>query len=158
MFTLSIDDNGEKNYIKRKRYRMDFNITTPTLLFSAISLWMLAFTNRFLAVAGLVRQFVAKYETDPQEGIRKQLQNFTLRLKLIKHTQLFGVLSFLLCVVCMLLVFTGSILVAELVFAGSLVALMGSLFFSFWEILISIGALNLELARLDQESRKKTSR
>lgn len=126
---------------------MDFNITTPALLFSAISLWMLAFTNRFLAVANLVRQFVALYAETRDEGVYRQLMNFQLRLSLIKYTQLFGVLSFLFCVVCMFLIFARLVLPAEILFGASLVALMASLVLSLAEVFLSIDALKLELEK-----------
>ncbi|HOC29746.1 MAG TPA: DUF2721 domain-containing protein [Treponemataceae bacterium] len=129
---------------------MDFNITTPALLFSAISLWMLAFTNRFLAVANLVRQFVAQYTEHPDQGIKKQLDNFRIRLLLIKYTQFFGVLSFFLCVLCMLLIFASYILIAEILFAASLIVLMASIAVSMYEVFISIGALKLELEKVDR--------
>lgn len=129
---------------------MDFNITTPALLFSAISLWMLAFTNRFLAVANLVRQFVAQYTEHPDQGIKNQLDNFRIRLLLIKYTQFFGVLSFFLCVLCMLLIFASYILIAEILFAASLIVLMASIAVSMYEVFISIGALKLELEKVDR--------
>lgn len=128
---------------------MNFDITTPALLFSAISLWMLAFTNRFLAVANLVRQFVALYAEKREEGIYKQLINFRVRLQLIKYTQFFGTLSFFLCVLCMFTIFAGQILLAEIIFGGSLVMLMVSLLLSLYEVFISIGALKLELEKLE---------
>jgi hypothetical protein len=133
---------------------MEFNITTPALLFSAISLWMLAFTNRFLAIANLVRQFTALYEKQHEEGIYLQIRNFTRRLALIKFTQFFGVLSFFFCVLCMLLVFAQYTLAAEILFAVSLLALLVSLFLSLWEVFISIDALKLELDKLEKEHSK----
>jgi len=132
---------------------MEFNITTPALLFSAISLWMLAFTNRFLAVANLVRQFAALYAETRDEGIYRQLSNFRTRLALIKYTQLFGVLSFLLDVICMFLIFAGLTLGAEILFGASLVALALSLALSLAEILLSIDALKLELEKVEAAHR-----
>ncbi len=129
---------------------MEFNITTPALLFSAISLWMLAFTNRFLAVASLVRQFVALYAEKKEAGIWKQLHNFRIRLQFIKYTQFCGTLSFLFCVICMFLIFAGNIQAAEVLFAVSLVTLMVSLVLSLCEVYLSIGALKLELEKIEQ--------
>lgn len=133
---------------------MEFNITTPALLFSAISLWMLAFTNRFLAVANLVRQFAALYAETRDEGIYRQLSNFRTRLALIKYTQLFGVLSFLLDVICMFLIFAGLTLAAEILFGASLVALALSLALSLAEVLLSIDALKLELEKVEAAHRE----
>ncbi len=128
---------------------MDFNITTPALLFSAITLLMLAYTNRFLAIAALVRQYVALYDEKKDKRILGQIANFRLRLTIIKYTQFSGVLSFLFCVLCMFLIFATFTLAAEIVFALSLIILMTSLVLSLWEIVISIGALKLELRRIE---------
>lgn len=128
---------------------MEFNISTPALLFSAITLSMLAYTNRFLAIANLVRQLVAVYRESGDENVRRQLSNFRLRLKLIKYTQVFAVLSFMLCVACMLLIFVSRIVAAEVLFALSLVSMIVSLALSLYEVFISIGALKLELDLID---------
>jgi len=129
---------------------MDFNITTPSLLFSAITLLMLAYTNRFLAVANLVRQFIAVYEEKHEENIYKQIKNFKKRLTLMKYTQIFGVISFLLCVTSMLFIFIKLTIVAEMIFVLSLLAMIVSLVVSLYEIFISIDALKLELDKLEQ--------
>lgn len=130
------------------RIMMNFNITTPALLFSAITLLMLAYTNRFLAIASLVRQFVALYAEKHEESIFRQIKNFSIRLQIIKYMQFTGVLSFFLCVLCMFMIFAGLILMAEIIFAASLILLMLSLLFSLYEIFISIDALKLELENL----------
>jgi hypothetical protein len=127
---------------------MEFNISTPALLFSAISLLMLAYTNRFLALASLIRQHIQLYEEKKEENTLKQIQNFKIRLKVIKYTQIFGVISFSLCVISMFLIFVSKIIPAEIVFALSLVSLFISLLLSLQEILLSIGALNIEMNRL----------
>ncbi len=129
---------------------MDFNITTPALLFSAITLLMLAYTNRFLAIAALVRQFVALYDEKKEKRLLPQIENFRLRLTIMKYTQLFGVLSFFLCVLCMTLVFFSFLIAGEIVFGFSLLSLMASLGLSLWEIYISIDALKLELAHVER--------
>ena len=127
---------------------MEFNISTPALLFSAISLLMLAYTNRFLALASLIRQHIQLYEEKKEDNTLKQIQNFKIRLKVIKYTQIFGVISFSLCVISMFLIFVSKIIPAEIVFALSLVSLFISLLLSLQEILLSIGALNIEMNRL----------
>jgi hypothetical protein len=127
---------------------MEFNISTPALLFSAISLLMLAYTNRFLALAALIRQHIQLYDEKKDENILKQIQNFRIRLQVIKYTQIFGVISFSLCVISMFLIFVSKMLPAEGVFALSLISLFISLLLSLQEILLSIGALNIEMNRL----------
>jgi uncharacterized Tic20 family protein len=109
---------------------------------------MLAYTNRFLALASLIRQHIQLYEDKKEENTLKQIQNFKIRLKVIKYTQIFGVISFSLCVISMFLIFVSKIIPAEIVFALSLVSLFISLLLSLQEILLSIGALNIEMNRL----------
>jgi len=86
---------------------MDINLTTPALLFPAISLLLLAFTNRFLALANLIRQLHANYKNDPDEILLGQIANIRYRINLIRDMQAYGVSSLLLCVICMLALFAG---------------------------------------------------
>lgn len=129
---------------------MEFGISTPALLFSAISLLLLAYTNRFLAIANLVRQFVKEYDQHPEDRILTQLRQFSLRLRFIKYTQLFGVLSFLFCVVSMFLVMLDRIIAAEVLFSISLITMMTSLVLSMGEVLMSISGLKVELQRVEK--------
>lgn len=124
---------------------MEFTLSTPALLFSAITLLLLAYTTRFLAVANLVRQFVTLYEKEHSKNIYDQIQSFYFRLNLIKYTQVFGTLSFLSCVVCMFFLLWNAIVFAKLIFALSLILMMASLFFALYEVFISVDALKLEL-------------
>ena len=133
---------------------MEFNISTPALLFSAISLLMLAYTNRFLALAALIRQFIRQFEEKQETHILKQIQNFKKRLKIIKYTQLFGVISFLLCVISMFSIFVNMILAAEIIFALSLIMMFVSLLLSLQEVLLSIGALNIEMRKIEDKAEK----
>ncbi len=126
----------------------DFSLNTPALLFSAISLFMLAHTNRFLALASLIRQQIERYENDHDENVLKQIENFRRRLKVIKYTQIAGVVSFLCCVISMFLIFVQHPLLAEVLFGASLVMMSVSLLLALHEIFLSIGALKLELQRL----------
>lgn len=134
---------------------MDINITTPALLFPAITLLMLAHTNRFLALSALVRQFRTIYDENPEEKVYKQIKNFRIRLNILKYTQFVSVLSFLFCVMCMFLFFLRKILAADIVFAISLLLMMASLILSLWEIYLSVDALKVELSGIEES--KKTS-
>ena len=99
---------------------MEITINTPALLFPAISLLMLAYTNRFLALASLIRNLHSNYKnhTD-KEGVLKQIKNLRLRLKLIRQMQLFGVLSLFLCVLSMFFVYERFNFWANFLFAFS---------------------------------------
>lgn len=136
---------------------MEIDISTPALLFSAISLLMLAYTNRFLALANLIRQYGALYKEHPETRFLKQIQNFDIRLNVIKKTQIFGVVSFLFCVLCMFLIFVNLIIPAEILFAISLICLFISLLLSLKELFMSIGALNVELEDIKKELSERIS-
>jgi len=125
---------------------MEITINTPALLFPAISLLMLAYTNRFLALASLIRNLHSNYKnhTD-KEGVLKQIKNLRLRLRLIRQMQLFGVLSLFLCVLSMFFVYERFNFWANFLFAFSLIAMLVSLFLSLYEIQISTRALEIEL-------------
>ena len=129
---------------------MEINITTPALLFPAISLLLLAFTNRFLALANLIRQLHANYKSDPDDIIFGQIANLRYRINLIRDMQVFGVSSLLLCVVAMLLLFLGAITIGKWVFVVSLILMAIALGMSIREIQVSVGALDLQLKDLEQ--------
>lgn len=133
---------------------MEISINTPALLFPAITLLMLAYTNRFLALASLVRKLHDEFlkQTDDKRLLR-QINNLRNRISLIRYMQAFGVLSFVLCVICMYVIVTGRQNMAYQIFASSLVCLLISLILSLVEIWKSTHALDLELS--DIESKEK---
>lgn len=132
---------------------MELTLTTPALLFSAISLLLLAYTNRFLALAQLVRNLHAMYKQKPDEILFGQIQNLRLRISLIRYMQIMGITSLLLCVLCMFLIYIGELPLAIVVFGVALLLLIASLAISIWEIQISVRALNLHLS--DMENKEK---
>jgi hypothetical protein len=126
------------------------DLTTPAVLFPAISLLLLAYTNRFLALAALIRSLHDKHRAQPDELIVAQLGNLRHRVLLIRNMQAFGVLSLLLCTGCIFLLFIQQPRIAEYVFGASLLLMVGSLALSLWEIQISVTALNLQLRDLEE--------
>lgn len=126
------------------------DLTTPAVLFPAISLLLLAYTNRFLALAALIRSLHDKHLAQPNELIIAQLGNLRYRVQLIRNMQALGVLSLLLCTVCILLLFLEQTQVAKITFGISLLLMVASLFLSLREIQISVDALNLQLRDLEQ--------
>jgi len=111
---------------------------------------MLAFTNRFLALAALVRSLHAAYKERPDELLYGQIRNLRTRLDLIRWMQVFGIASLLLCVFSMSLLYVGSIGAAEVLFGLGLVLMIASLALSIWEIQISVRALNLHLSDIER--------
>ena len=129
---------------------MKLSLTTPAVLFSAISLLLLAYTNRFLTIAQLVRSLHAKYKENKDALIFGQIKNLRLRLQLIRNMQIFGIISLLLCVACMFLLYVNYIAIAEVIFGLALLLLITSLALSAWEIQISVKALNLHLSDIEE--------
>lgn len=129
---------------------MDINVTTPALLFPAISLLLLAYTNRFLTIATLIRSLHKNYKENPENTLLGQIENLRKRVYLIKHMQGVGVASLFLCVLCMLLLFAGQIELGKYVFGFSIILLMVSLFISLREIAISVDALELHLSDIEK--------
>jgi hypothetical protein len=128
----------------------ELTLTTPALLFPAISLLLLAYTNRFLTLANLTRELYARHQANPQPKIRGQLKNLSYRMRLIRAMQFAGISSFFCCVLCMFLIFYGQEAVARLVFGVSLILLLVSLGTSMREIQVSIDALNLQIQDMDE--------
>ncbi len=129
-------------------------LTTPALLFPAISLLMLAYTNRFLTLAQLVRELHARYKQETNRLIAGQIENLRRRLVIIKYMQLFGALSFLFCVVAMFLIFAGKENLINVVFGSSLILLLISLALLIVELYISIDAINLQLKDFEEDPPK----
>src|SRR5688572_5153783 len=126
---------------------MEINLATPALLFPAISLLLLAYTNRFLGLASLIRGLAARFHQSRDQQLVSQIENLRHRLSLIRRMQALGVASIFVCVACMFALFAGSQLVGKVLFGASLVLLMASLGYSFLEIQLSTNALNIELSK-----------
>lgn len=129
------------------------NLTTPALLFPAISLLLLAYTNRFLVLAQLIRDLANKMRPENQEVTERQLNNLERRVQLIIWMQSLGVISFLLCTVTMTLLYLGWDRSGHLLFGLSLLCMVGSLLISLREITISGMALNIQLENMHRASR-----
>ncbi|HLP39868.1 MAG TPA: DUF2721 domain-containing protein [Fibrobacteria bacterium] len=130
---------------------MEITLTTPSLLFPAITLLLLAYTNRFLGLASLVRDLYSKYKVSREELLYRQIKNLRRRLRLIRNMQAFGIASLLLTVLCTFVLFAGQELAGRLIFGASLLLMMASLGISLLEIVISTEALNLQLSDLEEK-------
>jgi len=124
-------------------------LTTPALLFSAISLIMLAYTNRFLAYAAVIRNLSEKYKETPKQSLIRQINNLKLRVRLTRYMQISGILSLLLCVLTMFLIYIKYTNIAVWIFGLGLLLLILSLIFLIWEIQISAKALQHHLSEME---------
>lgn len=137
---------------------MEITLTTPALLFSTISLILLAFTNRFLALGSRIRTLYDRYQDNHGPSLLAQIENMRLRVNLIRLMQLYGVVSLFLCVLCMFCLFAGLVTLGKFLFGLSLLALMVSLGLSTREIHISTQALNIQLESLSLSQEETDAR
>jgi hypothetical protein len=127
---------------------MTLTLETPALLFSATSLILLAYTNRFLTLASLIRSLKKNYLEQKESDVLLEIKNLNLRLTLIRWMQLAGVLSLFLSVLAMSFIYLELELPAVYLFGSSLLSLLISLGVSLWEISISVEALRVHLKDL----------
>ncbi len=128
----------------------ELTLTTPTLLFSAVSLILLAYTNRFLSYAQLVRTLKEQYIQKHSDVTAAQIDNLRKRLYLTRSMQVLGISSLFLCVITMFLIYIGLHNTAIYVFGAALLLLIASLGISIWEIHISVKALEIHLRDMEK--------
>lgn len=134
---------------------MEIQLSTPALLFPAISLLLLAYTNRFLALAAVIRGLHQTFRNNPEQSLyRRQIDQLRRRVKLIQSMQAFGVLSLLLCTLSMFALFGGSRLGGNVLFSLSLISMVVSLALSLAEIYSSTDALDLQLSDMQNDSQR----
>ena len=134
---------------------MELSLNTPALLFPALTLIMLAYTNRFLAISSLIRNLYRQYEKERTDMMLSQIYNLKHRLRLIRDMQVMGVLSLLSCVFSMAFIYFRLQTAAQWIFGLGLLLLAGSLFVSVYEVVISTKALNIQLSNLEEEEKDK---
>ncbi len=130
----------------------ELTLVTPTFLFSAVSLILLAYTNRFLSYAQLVRSLKDRYMEDRSALTHAQIMNLRKRLSLTRSMQFFGVASLLLCVATMFLIYIGLQVISVYVFGVALLLLIVSLALSVWEIRVSTKSLEIYLSDMERKS------
>lgn len=137
------------------RSAMELTITTPAMMFPTISLLMLAYTNRFIAIGNRLRTLHMQYHEKHNRIILIQIRILKWRIRLVRDLQLLGIASFFLCVLTIILIFENYQDAAKWAFTGSLILLMASFGLAAWEIIISTKALNTQLLDLEREELEK---
>ena len=128
---------------------MELSLSIPALLFPAISLTMLAYNARYLAIAALIRQLHQKYQETESEDLAVQVKQLRSRLSIIKNMQATAIFSFLLAVITMTLIYLEYRFWANLIFGISLFALMVSLILSLVEVQLSTRSLSIQLKDME---------
>lgn len=132
----------------------ELTLVTPTFLFSAVSLILLAYTNRFLSYSQLVRTLKDKYMKDKSALTHAQIVNLRKRLSLTRSMQFFGAGSLLLCVATMFLIYIGLQTISVYIFGTALILLIVSLTLSVWEIRVSTKSLEIYLSDMEKKDEK----
>lgn len=133
----------------------ELTLTTPALLFSAISLIMLAYTNRFLAYAAVIRNLHDVYLDKKDKSLIHQIKNLKQRINLTRWMQIFGISSLLLCVFTMFLIYIHQQMIAVWLFGIALIMLIFSLILLIKEIKISSQALMLHIGDIENHLKEK---
>lgn len=136
---------------------MNLSVTDPAFLFPGISLLFLAYTNRYLALASVVRKLNEINEEGLNENRGQQIKSLHTRILLIKYMQVFGVFAFLCCVLAMFCLVFSFQQAGQVLFIASLVCMTASLVLSLSEILKSGQSLSIELARTGINKKTKNS-
>jgi hypothetical protein len=123
----------------------ELTLSIPALLFPAISLLLLAYTNRFLSYAQVVRNLKEKLSSDDKDIAEAQIANLRKRLILTRNMQILGICSLLCCVISMLFIYISWREIAIYIFGIALFLLITSLSICIWEIVISARALEIYL-------------
>jgi len=134
---------------------MELTLSIPALLFPAISLSMLAYNARYLAIAALIRQLHKQYQEKASRGLGIQVRQLERRLKIIKNMQAVAILSFLFSAISMFLIYIEQNFWANLVFGISLLALMVSLVLSLIEVQLSTNSLAIQLTDMGDKNEKE---
>lgn len=130
---------------------MEITFTTPSILFPAVSLLLLAYTNRYLAIAGIIRALHARYQVDSSSVVRRQIDNLRSRLRLIRAMQAYGVVGLIVCILSVVCLFLEIRLLGVVCFGLSLLLMVISLVYCLCEILLSGRALEIELEDMNCE-------
>ncbi|MDL2223848.1 DUF2721 domain-containing protein [Bacteroidales bacterium OttesenSCG-928-M06] len=133
----------------------ELTLITPTFLFSAVSLILLAYTNRFLSYAQLVRTLKDKYMEERSGLTKAQILNLRKRLTLTRNMQVFGAGSLLLCALTMFLIYIDLQVISVVVFGIALILFIVSLALSVWELMLSTKSLKIYLSDMDEETENK---
>jgi len=130
---------------------MEISLTTPAILFPAVSLLMLAYTNRFLAIASIIRALHGRFKAEEGSAVvRRQIENLRARLGLIRKMQSFGILSLFACILSVVGLFLEQRMLGEALFGLSLLLMLTSLLYCLREIHLSGRALEIELEDMEQ--------
>lgn len=129
---------------------MILKMSIPALLFPAISLTMLAYNARYLAIAALIRQLHKEFLSNPTKSIKTQINQLRKRLYLIRNMQATAIISFLGAVITMALLYLQNNGAANIVFGLSLLALVISLTISLIEVQLSTKSLNTQLNSIEE--------
>lgn len=132
---------------------LTFDLTTPALIFPAISLLMLAYTNRFVVLADLIRELYNSHQENPKQQNLDQIKNLNYRMDIIKYMQMSGATSFILAAISMLLSLLSLKTPSMIAFFISLIFLIVSLGFLLKELYVSIDALKIQIDDIEAKSK-----
>jgi len=134
---------------------MNLTISTPGLIFPSISFLLIAYSNRFLAIATLIRDLKTKFSENKEEILLQQIKNLRYRLKLIRWMQAVAVFGMLMALMSIFALYLGHEAAGHVLFIMAAVLVATSLSIALVEIMFSGRALDYELQDIQDHFRKK---
>ncbi len=131
-----------------------YTLQTPTYVFSAISLLMIAYTSRYVAISQVIRH-LSESAPGSDSRVECQIRSLMKRVKYIRNMQITALIGFCANIMTMILIVLGiDFLIAPLFIAG-LVLILVSLGICIMEIALSAQALSISLSDERSECKVK---
>lgn len=120
-------------------------LSTPALVFPALSVLMLAYTNKFIAISKRVRALHAEHLKNPSKRVHKQIKSLDKRMKYIRNMQICALSGFSSNIISIAMIFVGLDLFAMIFFSLGLILVLCSLIICIIEIYLSVQAMSVLL-------------
>ncbi len=121
------------------------DISTPALVFPALSVLMLAYTNRFIAISKRVRALHAEHQRKPSANLLEQIKLLRKRMLYIRNMQIGALTGFSSNILSIAFIFFGLDQVALIFFGLGLILVFVSLIICIVEIYLSVHAMRILL-------------
>lgn len=129
----------------------DLSLNTPALLFPTISLLLLAYTNRYIAISNRIRVLHSLYKSEKTSVLLQQIIILKKRILLIRNMQLMGIGSMFAAAFSMVLIYYSFAQWVHAVFGISLVLMLISLSLCSVEVYLSNKALLIQIKDIEHE-------
>ena len=130
---------------------MNIDYTVTALMFPAIPLLMVVYSNRFHTLSRLIRELHDEhvYEKHIPAEWKKQFINLSRRISILRWTIMFAAFGFLFNMLTVFALYLNELFLARVIFGSCCLSMIISIIFFIREIQISTNALNLHMSDMD---------